>query len=249
VRNIGKILTNTINDKTTRKSMNITSILAISFLIGVVLATNASAVMTDWTLDITANSTDTAGNLLESKVNFGVNIAASDNYDGAPFDIDAAPISPTGFDLRFIEPDVSTGELSNDTKAVGESKSWILQAQAPKARKINIKWFSAEIPANVELQMQEIDLNTGSPIGSPVDMKSINLIEYKAGVFSNLQKGYMITATAIPIEISGSPNAGGTDLSNATASDKNDIPISGIDISGILKALNDFIFETVSNII
>ena len=66
-----KILINKNGDKKTRKSMNITSILTISLLIGVILATNASAVMTDWSLGINANSTDTTGNLLESTINFG----------------------------------------------------------------------------------------------------------------------------------------------------------------------------------
>ncbi len=217
-----------------------TSILTISFFIGIVLATNASAVMTNWTLDIKANSTDTLGNSLESTINFGVNTAASDGYDGAPFDIDAAPISPTGFDLRFLEQDVSTGELSNDTKAVGECKSWIFQAQAPKSRKINITWFSAKIPVNVEMQTQELDIDF-LPIGSPIDMKSVESINFTAGPLTNKKKNYLITVCAVPtpsiasIAISGSPTTtltvGGTKLFNATALDYNNIPISGIDIT------------------
>jgi hypothetical protein len=165
-------------------------------------------------MDILANSTDTFGNILTSTVNFGVNTIATDGYDDAPFDIDAPPMSPTGFDLRFLEPDVSTGELVNDTKAVGKGKSWTLLAQVPKGKKINITWFSANIPPSIGntdippsigntdippltvIQIQEFDINTGDLIGSPIDMKSVNLISFTAGPFSPMQKGYIITSSS-----------------------------------------------------
>ncbi len=239
---MGKILTNTINDKTTRKSMNIASILAISFLIGVVLATNASAVMTDWTLDINANSTDTAGNLLEATVNFGVNTAATDGYDGALFDIDCAPASPTDFDLCFSEPGVSTETLAKDTKAVGESKSWVLLAKAPTDKKINITWISANIPVNVEMQIQELDIiDTWLPIGSHIDMKSANSISFTAGTRVPRQRGYIITATVVPtpsigsIVISGSPTTtltvGDVHPFTATVRDENKNLMDGVELT------------------
>jgi len=57
-------------------------------------------------------------------------------------------------------------------------------------------WSSAAIPSNVDLQIQELDLNIGDPIGLSINMKTANTINFTAGSVIPKTKMFRINATS-----------------------------------------------------
>ena len=171
----------------------INSITTLTLLGVLVLATCASSASAaaEWTMDISAVMADPP---VTADLTYGVSDSATDGFDEG-VDANAPPADPSGFDAYFNEPEVGEGKLKVNIKSVGTPKTWTLMAVAPQSKTVNVSWTSGDILSNVEMQIQELDLTTGEPTGSVIDMKTQGLITITGGAYAATTKGYRITAT------------------------------------------------------
>ena len=144
----------------------------------------------------------------KSNLTFGLNESATDLYDSG-IDDTAPPAEPSGFTVYFMEPEPSPkDELWRDIKALNYPKNWTLVAVAPAMKTVNISWSTSAIPVEVNLTIQEIDLNTGEPIGDVIKMKTPGSIEFTGGAFASLTKAFKIMAVRQQLlitDIEGNP--------------------------------------------
>jgi len=129
-----------------------------------------------------------------ASLTYGIGNNATDGYDDG-IDANAPPADPSGFDAYFNEPGVGTGKLLGNVKALGPAKDWTIVVVAPATKTLNLVWAPGDILDTVDMQIQELDLNTAEPIGQIIDMKTQGQITFVSGAFAPTTKIYMITAT------------------------------------------------------
>jgi len=167
-------------------SMRIVTLLGVLVLVAGVSSASAA---TEWTMDLSAEVGGITADLI-----YGINGGATDGYDDG-LDTNAPPADPSGFDAYFNEPGVGTGKLNANIKALGVTKDWTLIVVAPATKTVNVLWTSGDILSNVDMQMQELDLGTGEPTGTAIDMKAQNVTAVTGGAFAATTKAYTVTAT------------------------------------------------------
>ena len=181
------------------------SVLILSFIIPTGEASD------DWSvpLSVLLDSTD------KGEWIFGISSEATDGYD-SNIDVPNPPPDPAGFDMYFSEPDypAAASKLRNNFKST--DGSWTLVITVPAGTTAIVAWNS--LPADTDMYLQEVDLDTGTPSGSIIDMGTVSLITVSGESYGET-RGYRITTSGNAGASKTTRDPSGTETEQSTATE------------------------------